>query len=205
MRRVCYCVAASLDSYVAGPNGEADWIVMDPDIDFLAIFARFDTVLMGRRTYEATRTMGGGQTMPSVTSIVASRTLRPADCPGVTVVGDDLADVVARLRREPGKDIWLFGGGSLFRSLLEMGQVDAIEIAVVPVLLGGGIPLLPSPAGRAKLKLTGTKTDKTSGIVSLEYAVVKAAKRPRSGIVKGSPAPEVSDGSRPRKSARRTR
>jgi dihydrofolate reductase len=148
---------------------------MDPDIDFTALFARFDTVLMGRRTYEATRSMGGGGAMPGVKSIVASRTLRPEDCPGVTIVSDDLADVVARLRREPGKDIWLFGGGSLFRSLLEMGQVDSVEVAVVPVLLGGGIPLLPPPAGRAKLKLVNTKTYKKSGVVSLEYAVEGAA------------------------------
>jgi hypothetical protein len=97
MRKVVYSVAASLDGYVAGPNGEADWITMDPEIDFAAIFARFDTVLMGRKTYEAARAMGGGA-MPGVTSIVASRTLRPEDCPGAAVIGGGLPDRVRDLR-----------------------------------------------------------------------------------------------------------
>jgi dihydrofolate reductase len=170
MRRIIYSVAMSLDGYVAGPNGEADWIVMDPEIDFMALFARFDTVLMGRRTYEASRGHGGGA-MPGLRSIVASRTLRPADHPDVTVLGDGLGEALSRLKAEPGKDIWLFGGGSLFRSLLELRQVDAVEVAVIPVLLGGGVPLLPPPAGRAKLRLTGTRDYDATGTVSLEYAV----------------------------------
>ena len=58
MRKIVYSVAMSLDGYVAGPNGEADWITMDPEIDFTALFARFDTVLMGRKTYEQVKAMG---------------------------------------------------------------------------------------------------------------------------------------------------
>ena len=77
---------------------------------------------------------------------------------------------MAALRTEPGKDIWLFGGGSLFRSLLDAGLVDTVEVAIMPVMLGEGIALLPSPARQTKLKLTGHKVYKT-GIVSLEYAV----------------------------------
>ena len=169
MRKVVYSVAMSLDGYVAGPNGEADWITMDPEIDFAALFARFDTVLMGRKTYEQVRAMGGGEAMPGVTSIVASRTLKPEDCPGATVIGDGLADRVRELRAGSGKDIWLFGGGVLFRSLLDAGLVDEVGVAVMPVLLGGGVPLLAA-GGRAKLRLTGSKIYK-SGIVSLEYAV----------------------------------
>lgn len=171
MRKVVYSVAMSLDGYVAGPNGEADWIPMDPEIDFGALFARFDTALMGRKTYEQARAMGGGGAMPGVTSIIASRTLMPADCPGATVIGEGLTEHVRALRASSGKDIWLFGGGILFRSLLDAGLVDEVQVAVIPVLLGGGVPFLAAGA-RAKLRLTGHKIYK-SGIAMLEYAVEK--------------------------------
>jgi dihydrofolate reductase len=167
MRRVRYAVAMSLDGYIAGPNGEADWIVIDPDIDFGALFDQFDAFLMGRRTFEG---MGGagasGQTM------VFSRTLRQQDHPNLTIVSEAPEVALAELREKPGKDIWLFGGGELFRSLLEVRQVNTVEVAVVPVLLGEGIPLLPPKASseRFELKLTGSRSYK-SGIVSLEYAV----------------------------------
>jgi dihydrofolate reductase len=105
-----------------------------------------------------------------VKTYVFSRTLRQQDYPRVTIVAEGAEQTVAALRAAPGKDIWLFGGGSLFRSLLEAGLVDTVEVAIMPVLLGGGIPLLPPPAEQTKLKLTGHKVYKT-GIVLLEYTV----------------------------------
>ena len=119
--------------------------------------------------------------MPGMQVFVFSHTLRQEDCSGVTVV-NDAESVMAELRSKPGKDIWLFGGGSLFRSLAELGLVDAVEVAVIPVLLGKGIPLLPSPAKRIALKLTGHKLYIQTGIMSLEYAV-QQGKKPRSQSV----------------------
>jgi dihydrofolate reductase len=170
MRRVRYAVAMSLDGYIAGPKGEADWITGDPEMDFGALFAQFDTFLIGRKTFEGMAKAKKGTT-PGIKTFVFSRTLRQSDYPGVTVVADKAEEVVKKLRAQKGKDIWLFGGGSLFQSLLDAGLVDTVEVGIVPVLLGGGIPLLPPPAKRAKLKLTGHKAYGKSGIVSLEYAV----------------------------------
>src|SRR4051794_34502561 len=86
--RVRYCVAMSLDGYIAGPNGEADWIVMDPEMDFSALWAQFDTLLMGRRTYQAAVARLGASMAKTMKMVVASRTLRPEDHPGITIVSD---------------------------------------------------------------------------------------------------------------------
>ncbi len=171
-RHVRYGVAMSLDGYIAGPNGEADWIVHDPDIDFAEIFSRFDTLLIGRKTFEAMQQMnGGGGSWPGVKSFVISRTMKPTDHPDLTIVSD-VGALVAELKAQPGKDIWLFGGGELFRSMLADGLVDGVDAAIVPVLLGQGIPLLPPPARRASLRLTERRVYEQSGIVSLAYDVV---------------------------------
>lgn len=169
MRRIRYAVAASLDGYIAGPKGEADWIIIDPEIDFNAIFKQFDTVLVGRRTFESMAGDGGG-TMPGMKTFVFSRTLKQSDYRNVTIVGETWKQTLTDLRRQPGKDILLFGGGELFRTLAEAQLVDTVEVGVIPVLLGGGIPLLPSPTERIKLKLIGHKVYK-NGSVLLEYSV----------------------------------
>ena len=168
MRKVRLSVAVSLDGYIAGPNGESDWIVMDPDIDFGALMRAFDTVLLGRKSYEATRQYGG-LGMPGMQTYVFSRTLRQADCPGVTVSSNPKA-TIDDLKGADGKDIWLFGGGELFRSLLELRLVDSVELAVIPVLLGDGLPLLPHPSAQTKLRLTNHRIYPKTGTVSLEYA-----------------------------------
>ena len=169
-RRVRYSVAMSLDGFIAGPNGEADWIIMDPEIDFKAIYGQFDAVVMGRRTFEGMKGGGGSGSMPGMQVFVVSRTLRQADHPNVTVV-DDPERLMAELRSKPGKDVWLWGGGSLFRSFAELELVDTVEVAVIPVLLGEGVPLMTPPARRVTLKLTGHKLYARTGTMALEYAV----------------------------------
>jgi dihydrofolate reductase len=169
-RRLRYGVAVSLDGFIAGPNGEFDWIVMDPSIDFAAMYKEFDTAVMGRKTYEVLIAQGGYGAMPGLDVVVFSRTLPPATHPGVRIVNDDPGKVVATLKTKPGRDIWLYGGGTLFRALLDAGLVDTVEVAVVPVLLGTGIPVLP-PGAATKLTLADQKTLPASGIVALSYSV----------------------------------
>ena len=179
MRKVIYGGAMSLDGYIAGPNGEYDWIVMDTEIDFAALMGRFDTFLIGRETFQAMQKMGDtAPPAPGIRTVVFSRTLRPEDCPQATL-SDDAERVVAELRAQPGKDIALFGGGELFRSLLTAGLVDELHFNVVPVLLGGGIPLLPSPADRARLELRKQQVYQKTGTVGLEYGIVRRSSRAR--------------------------
>jgi dihydrofolate reductase len=169
MRQLVYSVATSLDGFIAGPKGEYDWIVRDPTMDFGEIFGQFDTLVMGRHCYEFINREGRSVKEFGMKVFVASTTLDPAQHRDVTIVGTDCVARVSELKRPSGKDIWLFGGSATFRSLLDAGLVDRVEVSVIPMLLGGGIPLVP--AGRRwPLRFKDSRTF-PSGIVSLTYCV----------------------------------
>lgn len=170
MRRVVYSVAMSLDGYIAGPKGEIDWLSTDIGLDWGAFMARFDTVLMGRRTFEFALGAGGGGDSSGLQTYVFSRTLKQAEHPNVMIVAESGGDAVRSLRTKRGKEIWLMGGGELFRTLLEEGVVDVIEVGVVPILLGAGIPFLPSLSRRVKLREPEVK-QYGGGVVMLTYEV----------------------------------
>jgi Dihydrofolate reductase len=174
VRRVRYSVASSLDGFIAGPNGEYDWIPMDPDIDFAAMFSGFDTMLMGRKSYEVAKTAGPDQMgmWKGMRVIVCSNSLNPDTHPDVEIVGKDLPTFIQKLKSEPGKDIWLFGGGDLFRSLLEAGLVDQVEVGLVPVLLGHGIPMLPKMDKKVRLELASHNIYPKTGTLMLSYNVL---------------------------------
>lgn len=182
-RRLRYQVAVSLDGFIAGPGGEYDWIVMDPSFDFGALFKQFDTLVMGRKTYEPLVSQGGHGAMPGVEIIVFSHTLPAATHQGVRIVSDDPREVVRDLKASKGRDIWLFGGGQLFRTLLDAGLVDSVELAVMPVLLGQGIPLLP-PGDLTTLELVDHKILPDTGIAVLAYAVPGGRGAPPIGFLK---------------------
>lgn len=146
---------------------------MDPDFDFSEHMTQFETFLIGRKTFEAMQRMGSdAQSMPGIQNLVFSRTLRPTDYLHV-VMSDDAVSFVSELRAKPGKDIALFGGGKLFRSLLRAGLDDRVEMSLIPVLLGGGIPLLPPPAERTRLKLRNQRLHEGTGTIVIEYDIVQ--------------------------------
>ncbi|HEX8028962.1 MAG TPA: dihydrofolate reductase family protein [Vicinamibacterales bacterium] len=178
-RRLRYQVAASLDGFIAGPEGEYDWIVNDPGVDFDALFKEFDTLVMGRKTYEMMTAQGGDGGVNGKDVVVFSRTLPAKSTPGLRIVNDEPAGIIKALKAKKGRDIWLFGGGELFRSLLDLGVVDTVEVAVMPVLIGSGIPLVPA-GSLAKLKYSGHKVLPDSGIVVVSYRVAgsRAAAQP---------------------------
>src|SRR5206468_2949711 len=109
------------------------------------------------------------ETMAGMQTVVFSRTLRPSNHPNVTITAN-VTKTVSALKAKAGKDLWLFGGGELFRSLLDANLVDTIEVAVMPILLSQGIPLLPAGARSPSLRLSDSKTS-PSGIVMLTYAL----------------------------------
>jgi dihydrofolate reductase len=175
MRRLRYSVAATLDGFIADHNGGYDWIIMDEAIDFAAMFAQFDTFVMGRKTWDVSAAvdpaeLGMTDMFAGKEVIVFSRTLTSAP-PGVTIVDADPAETVRALKQKPGKDIWLYGGGSMFRTLVDAGLVDTVEVAIMPVLLSQGIPLLSPGARVTGMKLDKCETLPKSGIVMLSYTI----------------------------------
>jgi len=171
MRQLRYSVAASLDGYIAGPNGEFDWIVIDPEIDFEAMYAGFSGLVMGRRSYDVFVATGGAEGGPMPT-YVYSRTLPEGERKGITFVKDAVPHVRTLKQTAETKPLWLWGGADLFRNLAEARLVDGIDVAIIPVLLGGGIQLLPPPGPRLDLRLRTQRVYKKTGTLFVEYDVV---------------------------------
>jgi dihydrofolate reductase len=178
VRQLRYSVASSLDGFIAGPDGEYDWIVADPEIDFAAMYAGFGGLVMGRRSYDVYVATGGGVGAP-LPVYVCSRTLPEETGDGVTVIRDAAAGV-ARLKQADGKPLWLWGGGELFAQLAGAGLVDGVDVAVIPVILGSGIPLMPPAGPRLTLELRAHRLYAGTGTMFLEYEVLNAGARPRS-------------------------
>lgn len=171
MRKVVYGGACSLDGYIARADDGMDWLLWGDDVSEVIAesWKRFDTFLMGRRTYEVAARMGQGGAMPGITSVIFSRTLAEAPA-GATLVRDDAAGFLRRLKEQPGTDICLMGGSNLARTFFEEDLVDEVGFNVHPVLLGTGIPAF-RPMGRQLDMELQEERRLANGCVLLTYRV----------------------------------
>jgi dihydrofolate reductase len=192
MRALVYYVAATLDGYIAHEDGSFGGFPWDDAFGaaLLAAFPEtfpapmrgdgatragnkhFDAVLMGRKTYEVGLREGLTSPYSTLDQYVFSRTLQESPDAAVTLVAEDAAEVVRRLKQGPGKDIWLCGGADLASTLLEAGLLDRMIVKLNPVLFGAGIPLFAGAVPQTALALTGS-TNYDSGHVILHYDIHK--------------------------------
>ena len=175
-RRVRLFIAASLDGYIAGPRGGIDWLFHDQDYGYEDFLASVDTVLMGRKSYEASLTLG--EWPRRLALWVFTRSPKAFANKRFTFTDQPPAEVVARIRKERGRDLWLLGGGELVKAFLDAGLIDEMMVAIHPIVLGRGIPLFPPGTRRTGLRLTDSRAY-DSGLVMLTYeAERKKVRRP---------------------------
>jgi len=173
MRKVVFGGANSLDNYFARKDDAVDWLLWSDEVGKIMAdyFKSFDTIVMGRRTYEVAIASGhGGGSYGGMKSYVFSRTLKPRSTKALEITSEDVAAVVERLKQQEGKDICIMGGGLLAKSLFEADLIDEIGFNIHPVLLGSGIPLFYQMNCQVDLELIDCKTFKT-GCVLVTYRV----------------------------------
>jgi dihydrofolate reductase len=169
MRNVVLGVGISVDGYIARPKGAVDFLFMPKDYSMADFFATIDTAIMGRKTFDAALQMSGGSLGSStMATYVFSNSKPPGERDGLVFVNESPATFIHQLRKRPGKDIWLMGGGELARTFLNADLVDRLYLGVVPVLLGEGIPLFPSGFPQRDFTLIENKTY-SRGLISLTY------------------------------------
>lgn len=178
MRKIILNLAVSLDGFIEGPNGEYDWCIMEPEMEFDKFLESVGTVFFGRKSYE----LFGGQDPETFSSeeeralfrriaqkehVVFSNT-NPATGEHAQLVSGDIVPQVQALKNRPGKDIWLFGGASLVTAFVNANLVDEYQLAVHPVILGAGKPLFSNIAQRMQLQLLKCAAY-PSGVAGLFY------------------------------------
>lgn len=173
MRKVILQLAVSLDGFIEGPNGEFDWCFTDDDYGMTGFFKRIDTIFIGRKSYELILTMGGSAPpgFPVLKEYVFSHSLKQVEGDRI-LVNSDLVQEVNKIKNEPGKDIWLWGGASLTTDFINYGLIDEMALAVHPIILGAGKSLFQNISGRIPLQMINTQTY-PSGLVMLSYKFLK--------------------------------
>ncbi|KKI93236.1 hypothetical protein WQ54_05205 [Bacillus sp. SA1-12] len=177
-RRIILDLAVTLDGFIEGKNGEVDWCIMDSEMDFTHFLNQIDTILYGRKSYDL-----WGQFTPEIEDNEAEKELwelvhskekyvfsstKKGNDTKAKFINDNIVEEVNKLKKKPGKDIWLYGGASLITTFINLGLVDEFRLSVHPVILGEGKPLFIDIKKRLDLKMVKTRTF-SSGVVQLIY------------------------------------
>ena len=169
MPRFRIFIAQSLDGYIARPDGAIDWLRPFDSVDYgyESFLSEIGTVVMGRKSYELARSFGDWPYAAARCLVITSQPLEDAP-PSVTRIGSDIGRLITALKAAGGKDVWVMGGAMTIGAFLEAQAIDRIDLFVVPVLLGYGVPLFSGGRPDTPLKFAGTQTyDK--GLVRLSY------------------------------------
>ncbi|UOU99847.1 dihydrofolate reductase family protein [Chryseobacterium daecheongense] len=181
MKKIILDLAVTLDGFIEGPNGEIDWCIMDDDMDFDDFLSSIDTIFYGRVSYDM-----WGNYQPEENASLEEQNLwkavhaknkyvfssRKREDKNAVFVDSDIASAVAKIKKQDGKDIWLYGGASLIKTFIDLNLIDVYRISVHPIALGKGKPLFEDLKGRLNLQLIKTNIFK-SGVVQLIYEPVK--------------------------------
>jgi len=172
-RTIWHChIAVSLDGKIARPDGSVeDWLAADypaEDFGFDAFFAGVDAILMGRGTYDAVRRHGDWPYAGKPTIVLTTRSLEGPVPAGVETRSGDLGAVVVELEGRGYRRVWIEGGGQVIRSMIALDRLDVLEMALIPIILGDGVPLFPQGTGELKLRLARCET-RTKGALHLVY------------------------------------
>jgi dihydrofolate reductase len=177
MRKIILDLAVTLDGFIERPNGEIDWCIMDDDMDFNGFLSTIDTIFYGRVSYDT-----WGNFQPDTNSTTTEQRLWEAvhlkkkvvfsgqnrQDARATFISSDLADKVTEIKKQHGKDIWLYGGAKLIKTFIDLGLIDIYRLSVHPVALGSGKPLFEDLKEGIELNLIKASTFK-SGVVQLIF------------------------------------
>ncbi|KAA5534455.1 dihydrofolate reductase [Taibaiella lutea] len=177
MKKVILDLAVTLDGFIEGPNGEIDWCIMDDDMDFEGFIAGIDTIFYGRVSYDL-----WGNFQPDANAGHTERMLwegihakdkfvfssQHKQDEKATFINTDIVDKVTEIKKQGGKDIWLYGGAGLIKTFIGLDLIDVYKISVHPTVLGSGKPLFEELKERIELRLIKTNIFK-SGVVQLIY------------------------------------
>ena len=176
MRKIILYIAASMDGYIARPDGNIDWLhdkkytIPDEDFGYTAFLQTIDTTLFGHSTYKQVMGFDMPFPYPDLKNYVFSRS-EQQDTEYVTFIKDNAVDFIEKLKEQPGKDIWLIGGGQLNATVLNAGLLDEIILTYIPIILGKGIPLFSEEAREHKLKLIPTENKLyRNGFLQVRYS-----------------------------------